>query len=157
MQAPPAIEGMLLHSILHRSEGDMRNARLWASDVQDANDGWVPKHKGAQRLDSNVVQDMEGKESSGVCFVEFVYGKNKGEMERFIDNVEKFRSERGDAGQVELEGKIRTELERVLEWCRGKFGDGEWVDASAAWVKHSEEVRKVGEDMVSGGKGFREF
>lgn len=29
MQAPPAFEGMFLHGILHRVEGDYDNARAW--------------------------------------------------------------------------------------------------------------------------------
>ncbi|KAJ4348805.1 uncharacterized protein N0V89_010183 [Didymosphaeria variabile] len=124
MQAPPAIEGMLLHSVLHRSEGDMPNARAWASDVQDASDGWVPKHKGAQRLDFNVVQDMKGKAAGGVRFLEFVYGKDKGAAQRLIDDVEKFRKEGGQEGEAELEERIRVELGRVLEWCKKKFGEG---------------------------------
>lgn len=157
MQAPPAIEGMLLHSILHRCEGDMRNARLWASDVQDANDGWVTKHQGEEKLDSKVVQDMKGKGESEVRFLEFVYGEDRDECVRLTDDVERFRNEKGGEGALELEGRLKKELEKVLEWCTRKFGDGEWVDASGAWVKHSEEVRKKGEDMVSGGKGFREF
>jgi hypothetical protein len=45
----------------------------------------------------------------------------------------------------------------VLMWCRDKFGEGEWKDASSAWVKNSEEVSEMSKDMVSGGKGFREF
>jgi hypothetical protein len=45
----------------------------------------------------------------------------------------------------------------VLEWCGRKFGEGEWKEASAAWVRHSEEIRKKGEGMVSGGEGFRKF
>jgi hypothetical protein len=45
----------------------------------------------------------------------------------------------------------------VLEWCRAKFGDGEWVDASSAWVKNSAEVQEMSNDMVSGDKGWRKF
>lgn len=135
----------------------MPNARAWASDVQDASYGWVPKHKGEERLDFDTIQAMKGKVAGGVRFVEYVYGKDKGAPRRLIDDVEKFRTGGGKEGEAELEGRIRGELERVLEWCKVKFGEGEWVDASGAWVKHSEEVRKKGEDMVSGGKGFRDF
>jgi hypothetical protein len=48
-------------------------------------------------------------------------------------------------------------LERVLEWCERKFGGGAWQDASGAWTRHSEEVRKKAEGMVSGDQGWREF
>lgn len=117
----------------------------------------MPKKKGAQRLDFSVVQGMKGKATSGIRFVEFVYRNDKVEIERLIDDVGKFRQDGKKERDVELEKRIRVELERVLMWCRQKFGDGEYMDASAAWVRHSEEVRKKGEDMVSGGKGFREF
>ena len=33
MQAPPAYEGMFLHGILHRIEGDYDNARAWYKNV----------------------------------------------------------------------------------------------------------------------------
>lgn len=33
MQSPPAVEGMLLHAIVHRIEGDYDNSRAWYSDV----------------------------------------------------------------------------------------------------------------------------
>ncbi|OAG01795.1 uncharacterized protein CC84DRAFT_1153902 [Paraphaeosphaeria sporulosa] len=157
MQAPPAIEGMLLHSILHRSEGDIPNARAWASDAVDASDGWVPKHKGEERLDLDTVQAMKGKVLGGARFVEFVYGGDKAGAERLIDDVERWRKKKGAEGGNELAERVRAELGKVLEWCRKKFGEEEWTDASAAWVKHGEEVRKMGEDMVSGAKEFRDF
>ncbi|KAL5404528.1 hypothetical protein PMIN06_012501 [Paraphaeosphaeria minitans] len=157
MQAPPAIEGMLLHSILHRSEGDMSNARAWASDTVDASDGWVPKRRGRQRLDFGTVQAMKGKVAGGVRFAEFVHGGDKAGVGRLVDDVERWRKDNGAGEEEELAGRIRGELERVVEWCRGKFGEGGWTDASVAWVEHGEEVRKMGEDMVSGEKGFRDF
>ncbi|KAI4246445.1 MAG: hypothetical protein LQ352_006388, partial [Teloschistes flavicans] len=36
MQSPPAYEGMFLHGILHRIEGDYDNARAWYSNVADS-------------------------------------------------------------------------------------------------------------------------
>jgi len=30
-------------------------------------------------------------------------------------------------------------------------------DATGAWVQPSEDHRKMGEEMVTGGKGFRKF
>jgi len=36
MQSPPAYEGMYLHGILHRIEGDYDNARAWYGDVKDS-------------------------------------------------------------------------------------------------------------------------
>ncbi|KAI5816768.1 hypothetical protein BZA77DRAFT_368158 [Pyronema omphalodes] len=36
MQSPPAYEGMYLHGILHRIEGDIPNAKAWYGDVKDS-------------------------------------------------------------------------------------------------------------------------
>lgn len=36
MQAPPAYEGMFLHGILHRIEGDYDNARAWYRNVAES-------------------------------------------------------------------------------------------------------------------------
>jgi hypothetical protein len=61
MQAPPAVEGMLLHGILHRAEGDFDNSRAWISDVQDACEGYQPKKKSeGQKLDSDVFSKTKG-------------------------------------------------------------------------------------------------
>ena len=161
MQAPPAVEGMLLHAILHRCEGDMGNARAWAGDVEDACEGWVPKKKGEERLEKEVAQGCKGKNEEQ-SLVEFVYGEGSKGIEGLIVDVESARG-RKDSGagtevdETELEERIRTELGRVLEWCKKKFGDGAWMDASQAWVRHSEEVRQQSENMVSGDQGWRKF
>ncbi|KAI5807733.1 hypothetical protein DFH27DRAFT_640829 [Peziza echinospora] len=39
MQAPPALEGMYLHGLLHVLEGDLANARAWMGDVRGAEGG----------------------------------------------------------------------------------------------------------------------
>lgn len=36
MESPPAFEGMTMHALLHRVEGDIENARCWYFDVMDA-------------------------------------------------------------------------------------------------------------------------
>ncbi|KAF2129025.1 hypothetical protein P153DRAFT_386219 [Dothidotthia symphoricarpi CBS 119687] len=158
MQAPPAVEGMLLHGILHRCEGDMRNSRLWVGDVADICEGFVPKKREeGERLGEEVMRGIEGR-GMEKGFLEHVYGGER--PEGVIDEVEAWRKMKG-AGKEEqgrkLEESIRGELERVLEWCRKKFGEGEWVDATSAWVKNSEEIQKISDDMVSGDKGWRKF
>jgi hypothetical protein len=160
MQAPPAVEGMLLHGILHRAEGDFDNSRAWISDVQDACEGFQPKKKSeGHRLDADVFSKTKGGKDTNKSLVEFVYGTS--DPSKLIDDVEAMRnkksSERREGEEDEVEKRTRRELELVLEWCKGKFGAGEWKDASEAWVKNSEEISKMSGDMVSGGKGFREF
>ncbi|KZM25203.1 hypothetical protein ST47_g3683 [Ascochyta rabiei] len=161
LQAAPALEGMLLHSILHRSEGDMQNARLWLSDVGDACSGFVPKKRGeGVRLEGEVAEGCKGKgRGEEVSLVVFVYGQGGvGEGLRLVDDVEGYRKRRGGGAEGEaLKGRIREEMGRVLEWCVDKFGSGEWADASSAWVKNSDEVQKISNDMVGGDKGYRKF
>jgi len=125
MQAPPAYEGMFLHGILHRVEGDYDNARAWYRNVADSE---VFKQ----------VWQSEEKAREFITKVEGLVGK-KG----------------GDRGALEKES-VR-EIKEVVEFCRRKFGEGEVVDASGAWVRPGEEHRKMGQEMTSGGKGFREF
>ncbi|KAI4940964.1 hypothetical protein J4E91_011049 [Alternaria rosae] len=159
MQAPPAVEGMLLHGILHRAEGDFNNARAWISDVADACEGYQPKHKeDGQELEAEVAKQVGSNSSISSSLIKFVYGDE--EPQSLIDAVEQFRSkkkiERTD-DEEGIEKRIRDEAEKVLEWCKKKFGNGVWEDATKAWVKNSEEISKISGDMVSGGKGHREF
>ncbi|PSN67815.1 hypothetical protein BS50DRAFT_572815 [Corynespora cassiicola Philippines] len=88
----------------------------------------------------------------------------------FVERVERFRKgcaaaaaaaaaggAEDDDDEKEIEERTREELRRVIEWCTDKFGDGPWVDARSAYAGPGDEVRKIGEDMVTGSKGWREF
>ncbi|KAL1607570.1 hypothetical protein SLS59_002539 [Nothophoma quercina] len=157
MQAPPALEGMLLHSILHRCEGDFRNARLWISDVGDACQGYKPKKKEeGEKLDDEVAAKC-GCDGIEEALLGFVYGDMEG-GKGLVDDVEGFRKRKGgEDEEARLVERTRKEMGSVLEWCVKKFGTQAMTDASSAWVKNSEEVQKISNDMVSGGKGYREF
>jgi hypothetical protein len=157
MQAPPAVEGMLLHGILHRAEGDFNNARAWIGDTRDACEGYQPKKKDdGIEIDADVKEKMRGANGIEGSLTHFVYGNE--EPTKLVDDVETFRGKKRDAGeQEELEKRIREEMGKVLEWCKRKFGTEKMVDARSAWVKDSEEVQKISNDMVSGDKGHRKF
>ncbi|KAM0795326.1 hypothetical protein BDR22DRAFT_826177 [Usnea florida] len=128
MQAPPAYEGMFLHGILHRIEGDYDNARAWYGNVGE----------------SDVFREVWGG------------GGGLEEARDFIGKVEALVKRRdGDKGVLERESL--REIKSVVEYCRGKFGEEEVRDATQAWVKPGEDHRKMGEEMVSGGKGYRDF
>ncbi|KAF3000885.1 hypothetical protein E8E13_007857 [Curvularia kusanoi] len=181
MQSPPAVEGMLLHGILHRIEGDMDNARAWVGDVGDACEGWVPKkgpkgpqggEKGEQgeqgeRLEEDVLRKVgmtaEGEEEGMEAgLLRWVYGGSAQEARAralgLVDAVEAWRKRKGgEAERERLDAQAREELGRVLQWCEAKFGTREWSDASSAWVKNSEEIQSISDGMVSGGKGRRDF
>lgn len=130
MQAPPAHEGMFLHGILHRVEGDYDNARAWYGDVAG----------------SEVFKEVWGGENGG-----------EEEARAFIGRVEGFVKKKEGGNKEGLEKESLREIKAVVEFCRRKFGEGEVLDASEAWVRPGEETRKMGEDMVSGGKGYRNF
>ena len=126
MQAPPAYEGMFLHGILHRIEGDFDNARAWYKNVAESTvfkEAW----KGG-------VEEATG----------------------FIGKVEAL-VKKGEGSKEELERESLREIKAVVEYCRGEFGEKEMPDATQAWVKPGEHTKKVGEEMVSGGEGFRNF
>ncbi|KAM0710978.1 hypothetical protein Q7P35_001717 [Cladosporium inversicolor] len=53
MEAKPAVEGMFVHGILHRVEGDYRNAEAWYRDVKDSD------------IFRSVWPEEEGKEKKG--------------------------------------------------------------------------------------------
>ena len=126
MQAAPAYEGMFLHGILHRIEGDYDNARAWYGDV------------------------------SGSDVFGHVWASNE-EALTFIGRVEALKK-RKEGDKAALERESRREIEGVVEWCVRKFGKGVVRDASGVWTQpEDEEHKKMGQDMVSGGKGFREF
>lgn len=136
----------------------MRNARLWLGDVGDACAGFQPKKREEGcRLDEEVQGKCRGGEGVEVDLLRFVYGDQgvEGGL-KLVGDVEAFRKRKGGEGE-ELVRRVREELGRVLEWCERKFGAGAWVDARSAWVKNSEEVQEISNDMVSGGKGYREF
>ncbi|MCJ1407807.1 hypothetical protein MMC19_001878 [Ptychographa xylographoides] len=124
MQAAPMFEGMYLHGILHRIEGDYDNARAWYGNV----------------CESEVFRENWG---------------SKEEALDFIGRVERLRKKK--VGDREALGKESVEeIKKVVGFCVAKFGTERVEDASAAW-KQSEEHRKMGQDMVTGGEGFRNF
>lgn len=134
MQSPPAVEGMLLHGILHRIEGDYDNSRAWYKDV-------AKDKKGGQLLDKAWSVDQ---------------GKGKDQALDFVDKVEKLKKE-GKGDRAVLGEQSMKEIRIVLSWCEEKFGTMKWEDASSAWVRPDEKIRQIGQDMVSKNKGHREF
>lgn len=134
MQSPPAVEGMLLHGILHRIEGDYDNARAWYGNVAD-------DKTGGQLLDKAW---------------SVASGKGKEKALGFVDDVEKL-NKKGEGEKAALEEESKNEVMAVLGWCEEGFGTERWKDATSAWVRPDEKIQEKGNDMVSGGKGHRDF
>ena len=127
MQSPPAYEGMFLHGILHRIEGDYDNARAWYGNVSDS--------------------DVFTKTWPG----------GKDEALGFIARVEGLKKGGDGCDAEELGKRSLEEIKEVVEWCKERFGEQRVEDASGAWVKPDEANRQMAEEMVSGGEGFRKF
>lgn len=198
MQAPPAVEGMLLHAILHRAEGDWGNAKAWLGDVGRDGEGEnedgdrdgrsrfvdkdekVPKngekHKSEDEDDGGLKTGNVGNNGAmegtgrGVKLLHYVYGSMPLSITtdepasdkalqvafRLLDMVQGFRM-RSEGSQEALNSALRHETRQLLDWCVRAFGEGTWEDASGAWARAGEKVRKIGEEMVSGNKGWRKF
>ena len=127
MQSAPAFEGMFLHGILHRIEGDFDNARAWYGNVAESDVfRAVWKERGLDAAKGFISE------------VETLVKTKEGERE-------------------DLERRSREEIQAVVEFCRDKFGEGKMVDASDAFVKNDERIQKISEEQTTGGKGHRQF
>ncbi|KAK3671050.1 hypothetical protein LTR78_009011 [Recurvomyces mirabilis] len=128
MQNRPAYEGMYIHGLLHRVEGDYRNAEAWYGDVS-ASDAFRSAWPGESGLD---------------------------DAKAFIGRVEKLRKQKvGDAKKIEEQS--RKEIEALVGWCKEKFGVGRVEDATTVWVKPGEKEREIAAKMLVGGEGWRQF
>lgn len=130
MQAAPQFEGMFLHGILHRIEGDYDNARAWYGDVAD----------------SDVFRATWDE---------------RGKAFELIDAVQAVKERRSGVEDADAKAKLGRESGReirsVIDFCVVKFGSGKMQDASQNWKQPGGEHQKLGQDMVSGDKGFRRF
>ena len=64
---------------------------------------------------------------------------------------------KGEGSKQESEKESLREIKAMVDYCRVKFGQEEVRNAIGAWVKPGEDHRKMGEEMVTGGKGYRQF
>jgi len=171
MQAPPRWEGMLLHALLHRSEGDTENARAWYSDVYrgctekpgNEKDETAQNQDGQQDSKSET-QQGNGTETTIWTAVWAPFG-GLSVVHNFLDRIHSLRLRRAkheregewQREKAELEAVSEREVKGILAWCEGKFGTGEWGDASAAWVRDGEKTKEIAEKMITGGEGWRTF
>ena len=132
MQAAPQYEGMYLHGILHRIEGDYDNARAWYGDVAD----------------SDVFQAVWGHE-----------GARLEKARDFIQRVQDFKQGKCTEEKKQgLEQESAKEIEGVLQFCKDKFGTRRMDDVSDVWVQPTEgKVKDMKQDMLTGDKGHHKF
>lgn len=127
MQSPPAFEGMFLHGILHRIEGDFDNARAWYGDVGDSDVFQSAWKKGGLDTAKGFIAEVEAL-------------------------VKRKEGEREALARTSID-----EIKAVVEFCREKFGERRMVDASEAFVPNDERIQKLSEEQTLGGKGHRKF
>lgn len=129
MEAKPAVEGMFVHGILHRVEGDYRNAEAWYGDVKDSD------------IFQNVWSEEEGGLDGGVSFI------------RRVESLRK--QKQGDLSALEKESQ--RELDATKDFLVKRFGLERVEDATTVWVGKSEEGKKQHAGQVVGGEGWRQF
>lgn len=129
MENRPAYEAMYIHGLLHRIEGDYRNAELWYKDVSE----------------SDVFQCVWPAEKGGL---EGAHG--------FIQNIEKLRKE-GKGDMDELEKESEREIEGIARFLKEKFGMDIIKDATEVWVEKPAKSKEAAAKMVVGGEGWRQF
>lgn len=128
MQNAPAWEGMYIHGLLHRVEGDIENARAWYGDVSESE-----------------------------CF-RYVWEDGIEGAGNFLDRVKKCKPNVGkDEVEAGLREESRGEIERLVEWCKKEFGMNKVEDATEVWVQPGEKHREMAAKMVVGGEGWRQF
>lgn len=174
MQAAPAVEGMYIHGLLHRVEGDYNNARAWYSDVCEEEAfanywGAVPEDPNDDRSTlEDTINSLETKKEEKRGRIEkskegyYTHTSTSQKVpaqpaaRKFLNEIEQLnKHKKGDKGA--LSEQSREEINALVKWCVDKFGTEQVTDARTVWVQPGEEHRKMGESMVSGGEGFRKF
>jgi len=200
MQAEPMTEGMYLHAILHRLEGDYNNCRAWygnvcASDVflnfwgadnpetkkglweesmraccsQKEMDGLAGEVQDPPE-DEDISDGSKDADGSMGAKLKFTLGEGKEQNKvpsqtqarAFVSGIEELKNKKstseGYEDRKEALMKVSiAEMKALSDWCVNKFGTRKMQDASKVWVQPSEHIKSVGEDMVTGDQGHRDF
>lgn len=154
MQGPPAFEGMLLHGVLHRLEGDFGNARAWYSDAKESDvyrkvhggygitwkqyKEWERKKEERKAKKADAAREAEkGKEKE-----EEESGDSDSDEESSDDELKQYFSYRQeyswdeepdlDRGQIFL-----NQMQKYVE-SGGKEGD-----EKALWDQNFEEIEAI--------------
>ena len=135
MQNEPAWEGMYIHGLLHRVEGDYENTKLWYAQVAES------------ECFENVWPSKEGQEGLESA-------------KEFVDGVKALRDQGKSADQrrsEQLQEESKREFEALVDWCRRRYGTEGMANGEEAWVETSEAHREMAAKMIVGGEGWRKF
>lgn len=131
MQSKPAWEGMFLHGILHRIEGDIENAKAWYSDVAES--------EAFQNSWPNGLDEAKGFLAE-------------------VQDARRTKSTNGSPVNYQLLVDLsHSEIEALAKWCKKQFGVEKLENAQEAWVEPDEKQKELAARMVVGGEGWREF
>jgi len=156
MQSAPAVEGMYIHGLLHRVEGDLNNTRAWYADVCSTDvftNHWGP-----------VPDDPNSDPAAGKVEYkdEKYYNEDGGKAPPqaaarvFLNSIEALQKT-GKGDRAALERQSREEIEALMSYCVDKFGKEKVLDAREAFVENSDEIKSMSEDMIGGDRGYRKF
>lgn len=139
MQSAPAWEGMFLHGILHRIEGDYDNARAWYGNVKDSE---VFAYAWGRSSDSSSTSKLP---PSGIDAALAL-----------IADIQSFK-ETGEGDREELGHRSLDEIQAVVAFCAQRYGVQKVEDATGAWTKNEGRSKEKAQSMIVGGEGWREF
>ena len=145
MQCAPAWEGMFLHGILHRVEGDYDNARAWYRDVKDSE---VFTYAWGKSSESEPEPESESRTA-----------KSKNGIDAALAMIADIQSlnETGQGDRDELESRSLDEIQAVVAFCAKRFGVQSVADAREAWTRNEGKIDDKAQAMVIGGEGWRQF
>jgi hypothetical protein len=140
MQCPPAWEGMFLHGILHRIEGDYDNARAWYGNVKESEVFAYAWGKSRESSSKSVGGGGSGIDAALA----------------FVADVQSLK-ETGKGDRDELGSRSLDEIQAVVAFCAKRFGVQKVDDARSAWTRNEGDIGEKSQAMVIGGEGWREF
>ncbi|KAL9086221.1 MAG: hypothetical protein Q9159_004286 [Coniocarpon cinnabarinum] len=178
---PPKIEGMLLHAVLHRLEGDYENSRAWYTDVSQKSEN----HRKNVRMPEQASEDVWT----------FTYPQGVSETNNFLDSLMQWRvahepaykrthpdltasvsnghsnnpngtsishdAQQGMSQMSDIEYLRKwheCELRKLWTWCSRRYGLQKWEQADGEFVDGSDDkYEEMKKSQVVGGEGWRQF
>lgn len=153
MEAAPAFEAMFLHAILHRVEGDYANTKAWYTSVAKDEASLETGAQDGALAGSEIHAETRPGSQSGIFAAVWESSIRGFEYLASVEDFVKF----GSGNRGELEGQGRAEIERTVDYLRGKFGDGRWQNAASEWRYADGDTKVIKEKMILGGMGYRVF